>query len=172
MMLSEIEIEGVALGTERKTTSGILSTPIVYKGQRLEFQLPGEVSCIFSPSSFDSSARLTTTLGMSEETAKALAELEAAVAAKGSLKQPWHSSIKLKEGFLPALKLKVDLERLQSVDATGKPTTMPPDWRGLRLKAIVSLKSIYRQAVNTGFVWELIAVQNLGALPQKQLTFR
>jgi hypothetical protein len=50
-MLSDIEIDALCVGPERKTSSGILSAPIVYKGQRCEFQLPGEVSCIFSPSS-------------------------------------------------------------------------------------------------------------------------
>jgi hypothetical protein len=49
---------------------------------------------------------------------------------------------------------------------------MPPDWRGLRLKAIVSLRSIYRQAVNTGVLWDLIAVQNLGVQPVKPVSFR
>jgi hypothetical protein len=112
------------------------------------------------------------TLAIDKETADALAQLEAAVAAKGSLKQPYHSGIRVKEGFMPALKLKVDLERLQAVGADGKPAVMPPDWRGLRLKAIVSLRSIYSQAVNTGVLWDLIAVQNLGVQPVKPVSFR
>jgi hypothetical protein len=171
-MLSDIEVSGLSLGTERKASNGVLSIPVLYKGQRgCEVQLPGEVTCLFPPSSFDAGSRMTITLLIDPETADAVARLESAVAALGALKSP-HTAIRRTEGLSPSFKLKFDPDRVQVVSAGGERIPMPVAWGGLRLKAIVCLRSAYKQAANSGVLWDLAAVQVVGTIPPKQVVFK
>ncbi len=91
-LLPDIEVGGLSLGTERKASNGVLSRPVLYKGtQRCEVQLPGEVSCLFAPSSFELNSRMTVTFLLDQQLADDVVRLESAVAALGNLKQP-HSA--------------------------------------------------------------------------------
>jgi hypothetical protein len=170
-LLPDIEVSGLSLGPERKATNGVLTSPVLYKGQRgCEIQLPGEVTCLFPPSAFEGSSRVTTTLIVDEQTADALARLESAVAAQGALKQP-HSAIRRSEGLSPSFKLRFDADRVQILNAQGERIPIPLDWTGLRLKAIVCLRSVYKQAANSGVLWDILAIQIVGTIPPKRMVF-
>jgi hypothetical protein len=144
--------------------------PILYKNTRgVDIQL--DCTCLFPPSGYDqSSARLSVTFRIDEATAAALGRVEAAVAAAADLKS-LHSAIKQKEGFDPTFRCKVG-EQVQYVDSKGAELKAMPEWRGLRLRAIVSPRSVYHQPLCAGIVWELVAVQVLGPLPIKKAVFR
>jgi hypothetical protein len=170
-MLKDIEVRNLSVGTERKASNGVLTSPILYKGERgCEFQLDSEVTCLFAPSSFENSNRMSVTLLIDEATAGALAALESAVAAAANMKLQ-HSAIKTREGYSPTLKLRYNAERVQFVDSKGGQAAPPADWCASRFKVIVCLRSVYKQAINSGLMWDLVAAQVLGAIPAKKVTF-
>ncbi len=170
-MLSEIQVGDLSIGPERRASNGVLTSPVLCAKRPCEFQLPGEVTCLFPPSAFDGSARMSVTLAIDQPTADALTRLEAAVAGLAGLKAT-HSAIRVKEGYSPTLKLKYDADRVQVLDAKGNTVPVMQDWRGLRLKAIINLRSAYKQAANSGLLWDLVAVQVLGAIPAKTHVFQ
>ncbi len=93
-LLKDIEVRNLSVGTERKASNGVLTSPVLHKGERgCEFQVDAEVTCLFPPSSFENSARMSVTLLVDQATADALVGLESAVAAAANLKLQ-HSAIK------------------------------------------------------------------------------
>jgi hypothetical protein len=169
-MLSDIDAAHLTVGPTRKSANGVMIQPVLYKGERgVDIQLP-ECTCLFPPSGFDqSSARLSVTFRLDEQTAQAIGRVEAAVAAAADIKS-LHSALKQKEGFDPTFRCKID-DKVQFVDSKGAELKAMPEWRGLRLRVIVSPRSVYHQPLCAGIVWDLVAVQVLGPVPIKRAMF-
>jgi hypothetical protein len=170
-LLSEIRSTDIELGTQRKSKNGILMTPILYQGQRSpDLQVDGEVTCMFPPSSFDGGPRLSVVFSVDESTAAAIEAIEQA-AAKLCHSPDMRSAVRRKDGFQPTLKLRVDMVRCIFHGPDGE-LCQEPDWRGHRLKIMITPVTVYHQARQDGVTWELTAVQVLGAIPPKQVNFR
>ena len=173
-LVSEVEVAGLSLGTARKATNGIVTQPLIYQGNRqTEFQLDGEVTGAYNLSSFDGSnaTRLTASFTIDSQQQALLTGIESAVAALAGATS-LRSNVKLREGFPPLFKCKVDTERLQCFDASGAETKAPGEWAGVRFKVIVSPRSYYKQAQGDGVIWDLVAVQILGAVAPQKPSFR
>jgi len=173
-LTSEIDATGLSLGTSRKATNGILTQPLIYQGNRqTEFQLDGEVTGAYNLSNFDGSntTRLTASFSIDPQQQALLTGIETAVAALAGVPS-LRSSVKLREGYPPLFKCKCDTERLQVFDAAGAEAKAPGEWAGVRFKIIVSPRSYYQQAQGNGIIWDLVAVQILGAAPLHKASFR
>ena len=81
-------------------------------------------------------------------------------------------SVKRKEGYPPSFRTKFTAERIQFVDDKGEPTEALEALRGLRLKIIVSPRSVYHQSKMNGVIWDLVGVQALGLVPTKRVAFQ
>jgi hypothetical protein len=170
-LLSEIQGGDLSVGPMRKAANGVPISPILFKNQRgVEIQIP-DCSCLFPPSGFDqSSSRLSVVFKVDAQTADEICRVEAAVAASADLKS-LHSAVRRKEGFDPTFKCKVDPTRVQYVDSKGQETPML-EWQGLRLRLIVSPRSLYHQPLTAGVIWDLVALQILDPMPIKKAVFR
>jgi hypothetical protein len=78
-LLSEISTSDLNLGPQRKSASGIPTTPVLHQKERnVEIQLDGEVTCLFPPSSFNNGPRLSIVFCIDEEQAKQIEAIEQA----------------------------------------------------------------------------------------------
>ena len=169
-LLSEIRNGAWSGGTARRAANGIDVTPLLYDGERgVAIQLDCEVTCVFNPSSFDNNGRLSVTFAIDQDTVQRLREVEAAVSAVMGIRD-LHSNVKVKDGYQPGFKVKYDPDRPEFSDQAG-PTEAPADWRGLRLKIMVSPRSVYHQRTMQGITWELVAVRILGSVEKKPHEF-
>jgi hypothetical protein len=168
-LLSEIAAGDFEVGAGKKIGGGTMS-PVIYRGQtRPDIQLDAEVACLFAPSGFDGSDRLSVTFSVDEATASALEALEAAIGrAHGSTLR---SAVKRKEGYGPSFRVKYDATRCLFMDSSNNALSAPSEWRDQRMKIIVSPRCVYKQVMD-GVVWDLVAVQILGPTPHKQVTFK
>ncbi len=170
MLLSKIDASGFTCGQPRKTPSNVLMSPIMLNGERSpEIQLDDEVTCLFEPSSFDGNGKLNVTFGITEAMAAALEALEKAIGAQANCEL--NSSVKRKEGYPVSFRTKYVPERVQFVDEAGEPTEAPEALRGLRLKIIVSPRSVYHQSKMNGVIWDLVGLQVLGKAAAKRVAF-
>ncbi len=166
-LLSEVSASDLSVGPSKKSPTGILTSQVLYKGERSpSIQLDGEVTCPFAPSAFDGGTRLSVSLSVDEATAKSVEALETALVPNA------HSAIKRKDGLPPSFRVKYDPEQCQFLDASNAAVPEPPEWRGLRLRAMVSPRSTYKQVAMEGVTWHLVAVQVLGAVERPKLAFR
>ncbi len=166
-LLSEVSASDLSVGPSKKSPTGILTSQVLYKGERSpSIQLDGEATCPFAPSAFDGGTRLSVSLSVDEATAKSVEALETALVPNA------HSAIKRKDGLPPSFRVKYDPEQCQFMDASNAAVPEPPEWRGLRLRAMVSPRSTYKQVAMEGVTWHLVAVQVLGAVERPKLAFR
>ena len=171
-LLSEFDVGQLTLCTSRKATHGIVSQPLLYKQQRqAEAQLDGEVVWACNLSAFDGSSttRLTATFSITDEQHKLIQNIENAVSKLAN--SPVRPNVKLREGWPPMFKLKVDTDRLLVYDTAGTIIPSPVDWQGARFKIVISPRSFYQQAQGNGLIWDLIAIQTMGAVAHK-VSFR
>jgi hypothetical protein len=169
-LLSKLDATGFSAGQPKKTPSNVLMAPIMLHGERNpEIQPDDEVTCLFDPSSFDGTGKMNVTFGISEATAAALEAAEKAIGAAANAEL--HSSVKRKDGYPPSFRTKYTADRIQFQDEGGQPTQAPETLRDLRLKIIVSPRSVYFQTKMAGVIWDLAGVQVLGKAAAKRVTF-
>ncbi len=58
------------------------------------------------------------------------------------------------------------------MDEAGDPIPLPESLKELRLKLIVSPRSVYFQTKMAGVIWDLVAVQLLGKVAVRKVTFQ
>jgi hypothetical protein len=80
--------------------------------------------------------------------------------------------VKRKEGYPVSFRCKYSPERVQFVDAAGETTQAPEALRGLRLKIIVSPRSVWYQSKMNGIIFDLVGLQVLGPVAAKRVTFQ
>jgi hypothetical protein len=170
MLLSKLDTTGFSAGQPKKTPSNVLMAPIMLDGKRNpELQLDDEATCLFDPSSFDGTGKMNVTFGISEASAAALEAAEKAIGVV--VNAELHSSVKRRDCYPPSLRTKFTAERVQFVGAGGENIAAPESLRELRLKLIVSPRSVYFQTKMAGVIWDLVGVQVLGKAAPKRVAF-
>jgi hypothetical protein len=171
MLLSKMDTSGLSVGAARKTPSNVLMSPITLDGQRNpELQLDDEATCLFDPSSYDGNGKLNVTFGISEAMAASLEAAEKAIGAAANAEM--HSSVKRRDGYPPSFRTKFTAERVQCVDGAGETIPLPESFKELRLKLMVSPRSVYFQTKMAGVIWDLVGLQVLGKVAARKVTFQ
>jgi hypothetical protein len=121
----------------------------------------------FAPSAFgdDAATKLSISFHAPPDLVEQLAALEEW--ARGKLKSTipdvdglWKSCVKVADGYAPALKAKIVMDRCNFYDANREPAAQPDDWRAIRCTAMVHVKGAYWQRTMVGLCLEVTDVMH------------